>query len=166
MTSEQAAGNVVGAVVVYDGRLLLVDGESGWGLPSGTPEPAESETATAARLVYELTGYLVDGSTLLRPADTAPTAAAPTAAAPTAAAPTAAAPTDMAPTDMAPADMAPADMASTGTRSFVVCQLLSETPSADARLAPEQLRWSPFAEAIAAGLPAPVRVYLEGHTPV
>ncbi|MGW7541147.1 NUDIX domain-containing protein [Streptomyces sp. NPDC054770] len=151
MTSEQAAGNVVGAVVVYDGRLLLVDAESGWGLPSGTPEPAESETATAARLVYELTGYLVDGSTLLRPTDTAPTAAAPT---------------DMASASTASTGTASTDTAPPDTRSFVVCQLLSETPSADARLVPERLRWSPFAEAIAAGLPAPVRVYLEGHTPV
>ncbi|MEU9157701.1 NUDIX hydrolase [Streptomyces sp. NPDC048417] len=131
MTSEQAAGSVVGAVVVYDGRLLLVNEKGGWELPSGTPEPAESATATAARLVYELTGYLVDGSTLLRPTDTASP------------------------------DTAPPD-----ARSFAVCQLLSETPSAEARLGPEQLRWSPFAEAIAAGLPGPVRVYLEGHTPV
>ncbi|MEV7983552.1 NUDIX domain-containing protein [Streptomyces sp. NPDC086519] len=126
MTSERAAGSVVDAVVVYDGRLLLVNAEGGWELPSGAPEPAESVAATAARLVYELTGYLVDGSTSLRPADADPA----------------------------------------GARSFVVCQLLSETPSAGARLAPEQLRWSPFAEAVDAGLPEPVRVYLEGHTPV
>ncbi|MFE4961333.1 NUDIX domain-containing protein [Streptomyces sp. NPDC056660] len=131
MTSEQAAGSVVSAVVVYDGRLLLVNERGGWELPSGTPEPAESATATAARLVYELSGYLVDGSSLLRPTDTAPP-----------------------------------DTTAPDARSFVVCQLLSETPSAEARLGPEQLRWSPFAEAIDAGLPAPVRVYLEGHAPV
>ncbi|MER5523642.1 NUDIX hydrolase [Streptomyces sp. NPDC002677] len=131
MTSEQAAGSVVGAVVVYDGRLLLVNEKGDWELPSGTPEPAESATATAARLVYELTGYLVDGSTPLRPAGTAPL-----------------------------------DTARLDARSFVVCQLLSETPSAEARLGPEQLRWFLFAEAIGAGLPGPVRVYLEGHTPV
>ncbi|MFJ9564818.1 NUDIX hydrolase [Streptomyces fuscichromogenes] len=131
MMSEWSAAGVVDAVVVYDGRLLLVNENDGWELPSGTPEQAESATATAARVVYELTGYLVDGATLLRPTDTAST------------------------------DTAPPD-----TRSFVVCQLLSETPSGDARLVPERLRWSPFAEAIAAGLPAPVRVYLEGHTPV
>lgn len=127
MISEQAAGSVVDAVVVYDGQVLLVDAAGGWRLPSGTPEPAESATATAARLVYELTGYLVDGSSVLRPA---PNAAAPDA------------------------------------RSFVVCQLLSESPSAEARFGPEQVRWVPFAQAIDAGVPGPVRVYLEGHTPV
>ncbi|MEU2623879.1 NUDIX hydrolase [Streptomyces sp. NPDC007157] len=136
MASEQVVGSVVDAVVVYDGRLLLVNERGGWELPSGTSEPAESATATAARLVYELTGYLVDGSTLLRPTGTAPP-------------------------DTATPDTAPPD-----ARSFVVCQLLSETPSAEARLDPEQLRWSPFAEAIGAGLPGPVRVYLKGHTPV
>ncbi|MGW7242147.1 NUDIX domain-containing protein [Streptomyces sp. NPDC054804] len=146
MMSEQAAGSVVAAVVVYDGRLLLVNEKGGWELPSGTPEPAESATATAARLVYELTGYLVDGSTLLRPAD--------------------AAPRDTAPTDTASTDTASTDTAPTDARSFAVCQLLSETPSAEARLGPEQFRWSPFAEAIDAGLPGLVRVYLEGHTPV
>jgi 8-oxo-dGTP diphosphatase len=127
MISEQAAGSVVDAVVVYDGQVLLVDAAGGWRLPSGTPEPAESATATAARLVYELTGYLVDGSSVLRPA---PDAAGPDA------------------------------------RSFVVCQLLSERPSAEARFGPEQVRWVPFAQAIDAGVPGPVRVYLEGHTPV
>ncbi|AVH60363.1 MULTISPECIES: NUDIX hydrolase [Streptomyces] len=69
MTLERAAQGVVEAVVVYDGRLLLVDAQDGWGLPSGAPELAETPEATAARLVYELTGYLADGSTLLRPAD-------------------------------------------------------------------------------------------------
>ncbi|MEU9973453.1 NUDIX hydrolase [Streptomyces sp. NPDC051014] len=132
MISEQAAGSVVDAVVVYDGRVLLVDAAGDWRLPSGTPEPAESATATAARLVYELTGYLVDGSSVLRPA---PDAAEPDTAAPDA-------------------------------RSFVVCQLLSESPSAEARFGPEQVRWVPFAQAIDAGVPGPVRVYLEGHTPV
>ncbi|GAA2919346.1 NUDIX domain-containing protein [Streptomyces mexicanus] len=67
MESEQPAGGLVDAVVVYDGRLLLVEGAGGWGLPSGAPELAESAAAAAARLVYELTGYLVDGSTTLRP---------------------------------------------------------------------------------------------------
>lgn len=127
MISEQAAAGVVEAVVVYNGRVLLVNGQPGWELPSGAPEPAESATATAARLVYELTGYLVDGSTLLRPA---------------------------------------ADTAAPDAHSFVVCRLLSETPSAEARLGAEHLRWSPFTEAIGMGLPGPVRVYLEGHTPV
>ncbi|WP_037854941.1 NUDIX domain-containing protein [Streptomyces sp. NRRL S-340] len=67
MTAEQAAGSAVRAVVVYDGRLLLVEeeGRDGWGLPSGVPEPAETPQATAARLVYESTGYLVDGSATL-----------------------------------------------------------------------------------------------------
>jgi ADP-ribose pyrophosphatase YjhB (NUDIX family) len=51
-----AAQNVVQAVVVYDGRLLLVEGPDGWELPSGFPEPAETAQAAAARLVYELTG--------------------------------------------------------------------------------------------------------------
>ncbi|MGX1273922.1 NUDIX hydrolase [Streptomyces phaeoluteigriseus] len=67
MTPEQDAPGSVDAVVVYDGRLLLVDVPGGWGLPSGVPEPAESPRATAARLVYELTGYLVDGSSPLDP---------------------------------------------------------------------------------------------------
>ncbi|MFJ9346176.1 NUDIX hydrolase [Streptomyces sp. NPDC101237] len=127
MMPEQVAGSVVDAVVVYDGRVLLVDGGGGWVLPSGVPEQAESATATAARVVYELTGYLVDGSSVLRPA---------------------------------------VDTAAPDARSFVVCQLLSESPSSEARFGPEQVRWSPFAEAIGAGVPGPVRVYLEGHTPV
>ncbi|MFD0395735.1 hypothetical protein ACFQ3Z_41560 [Streptomyces nogalater] len=41
MTAERAEG-VVRAVVVYDGRLLLVPEKDGWGLPSGTPQPAET----------------------------------------------------------------------------------------------------------------------------
>ncbi|MEU6577655.1 NUDIX domain-containing protein [Streptomyces sp. NPDC046805] len=66
MTLEDAGGGAVQAVAVYDGRLLLVERQDGWGLPSGAPEPAETPEATAARLVYELTGYLVDGSQPLR----------------------------------------------------------------------------------------------------
>jgi predicted NUDIX family NTP pyrophosphohydrolase len=122
MTLEQAAEDVVDAVVVNDGRLLLVDGQGGWGLPSGVPEDAETAQATAARVVYELTGYLVDGSSLLE--------------------------------------------SESGGGPAVVCHLLSEDPSGEARLTAGQLRWAPFAEAIAAGLSAPVRIYLEGHTPV
>ncbi|MER6329508.1 NUDIX domain-containing protein [Streptomyces sp. NPDC014983] len=57
--------NVVRAVVVYDGRLLLVREAGGWQLPSGAGQPAETAEATAARVVYELTGYLADGSTPL-----------------------------------------------------------------------------------------------------
>ncbi|MGW4563913.1 NUDIX domain-containing protein [Streptomyces sp. NPDC004561] len=64
MALEQAEG-VVLAVVVYDGRVLLVRSADGWTLPSGTPEPAETAAATAARVVYERTGYLVDGSATL-----------------------------------------------------------------------------------------------------
>jgi 8-oxo-dGTP diphosphatase len=61
MAPEPAEGEVR-AVVLYDGRLLLIDGGGGWALPSGTPDPGESAGATAARVVYELTGYLVDGT--------------------------------------------------------------------------------------------------------
>ncbi|CAL9282493.1 NUDIX hydrolase [Streptomyces sp. SudanB182_2057] len=68
MTAERAEG-VVRAVVVHDGRLLLVAERGGWGLPSGTPQPAETPQATAARAVYELTGYLVDGTEALEPGD-------------------------------------------------------------------------------------------------
>ncbi|MFS4094215.1 NUDIX hydrolase [Streptomyces sp. AF1A] len=64
MAQEQAEGVVV-AVVVYDGRVLLVRSGSGWELPSGGPEPAETPEATAARVVHERTGYLVDGSATL-----------------------------------------------------------------------------------------------------
>jgi 8-oxo-dGTP pyrophosphatase MutT (NUDIX family) len=64
MALEQAEG-AVPAVVVYDGRVLLVRSGDGWGLPSGGPEPAETPKATAARVVYEQTGYLVDGSATL-----------------------------------------------------------------------------------------------------
>ncbi|MER5903644.1 NUDIX domain-containing protein [Streptomyces mirabilis] len=67
MTLEQAARGVVDAVVVYDGRLLMVAAQGSWGLPSGAPQLAESAEASAARLVYELTGYLVDGTSVLRP---------------------------------------------------------------------------------------------------
>ncbi|XUL93688.1 NUDIX hydrolase [Streptomyces galilaeus] len=126
MALEQASGELVDAVVVNDGRLLLVDVQGGWGLPSGVPEEAETPQATAARVVYELTGYLVDGSSLLEPE---PATAA---------------------------DGPPA----------VVCHLLSQDPSGEAQLTAGQLRWAPFAEGIAGGLPAPVRAYLEGHTPV
>jgi hypothetical protein len=72
MTFDQAAGAVVQAVVVYDGRLLLVARGEDWALPAGTAEPAESAEATAARIVYELTGYLVDGSQPLEPQDAVP----------------------------------------------------------------------------------------------
>ncbi|CAM5239238.1 MULTISPECIES: NUDIX hydrolase [Streptomyces] len=124
MSLEQAEG-VVRAVVVYDGRLLLVpegDGD-GWTLPSGTPEPAETAQATAARIVYELTGYLVDGTEPLEPRDTA-------------------------------------------GETAVVCQLLSESPSDGGRFAPEQVCWAPMEETAGTPLPASVRTYLRGHTPV
>ncbi|WBO62030.1 NUDIX domain-containing protein [Streptomyces camelliae] len=120
MTLEPAEG-VVQALVLYDGRLLLAEQGDGWGLPSGTPGPAEPAEATAARVVYELTGYLVDGTESLAPDDGA---------------------------------------------TAVICQLLSETPSDGARLAPEQLRWALPAETTDADLPAVVRAYIEGHTPV
>jgi 8-oxo-dGTP pyrophosphatase MutT (NUDIX family) len=122
MTLEQAAEDAVGAVVVNDGRVLLVDVQGGWSLPSGVPEEAETPQAAAARAVYELTGYLVDGTSLLE--------------------------------------------SESGGGSAVVCQLLSDDPSGEARLTAGQLRWASFADAIAAGLPTPVRTYLEGHTPV
>ncbi|MER6070138.1 NUDIX domain-containing protein [Streptomyces sp. NPDC001817] len=125
MTLEPAEG-VVQAVVLYDGRLLLVADGHGWALPSGTPEPAEPAEATAARIVYELTGYLVDGTESL-----------------------------------AAHDAPPAD-----GMSAVVCQLLSETPSDGAALAPEQVRWSSIPETADVVLPEAVRAYLRGHTPV
>ncbi|MGW1757617.1 NUDIX hydrolase [Streptomyces mirabilis] len=126
MTLEQAARGVVDAVVVYDGRLLMVAAQGSWGLPSGAPQLAESAEAGAARLVYELTGYLVDGTSVLRPQGAA----------------------------------------GEDARPAVVCQLLSQAPSAEARLGPEQIRWTRFTEAIDAGLPEAVRDYLVGHTPV
>ncbi|MEK0097478.1 NUDIX domain-containing protein [Streptomyces sp. NPDC056002] len=67
MALEQVAQGVVQAVVVHNGRLLLVEQPDGSALPSGVPEAAESAEAAAARLVYELTGYLVDGSSTLEP---------------------------------------------------------------------------------------------------
>ncbi|MFB7494223.1 NUDIX domain-containing protein [Streptomyces sp. NPDC056161] len=67
MTAERADADTVEALVGYDGRLLLIRGTDGWGLPSGTPQPAETAEATAARVVYELTGYLVDGAQPLEP---------------------------------------------------------------------------------------------------
>lgn len=126
MTLEQAARGGVDAVVVYDGRLLMVAAQDSWGLPSGAPQPAESAQAGAARLVYELTGYLVDGTSVLRSQGTD----------------------------------------GEDARPAVVCQLLSQAPSAEARLGPEQIRWAPFAEALDAGLPEAVRDYLVGHSPV
>lgn len=64
MTSEREAGGTVRAVAVSDGRVLLVTPGEGaaWTLPSGAAEPAESPGATAERVVYELTGHLVDGT--------------------------------------------------------------------------------------------------------
>ncbi|ANH94985.1 hypothetical protein A8713_30600 [Streptomyces sp. SAT1] len=121
MTSEQTPRGAVQAVVVHDGRLLLVDERGGWRLPSGTPEPAETSRATAARVVHETTGYLVDGSSELDPQDAG---------------------------------------------EAVVCQLLTADPSSGARLAPEQIRWVPVAEAAHGALPGAVRDYLAGHTPV
>lgn len=129
MTLEQTARDTVEAVVVDDGLLLLIDTPDGRRLPSGPPELAERPQATAARVVYELTGYLVDGSSVLEPEEE------------------------------------PAGGPVAGP-STVVCRLLSDTPSAEARLTPGQLRWTPFAEAIGAGLPEAVRQYLEGHTPL
>jgi len=122
MTLEQAAEDVVDAVVVDDGRLLLVEVQGGWSLPSGVPEEAETAQATAARAVYELTGYLVDGTSLLE--------------------------------------------SESGGASAVVCQLLSDDPSGEAQLTAGQVRWAPFGEGVPAGLPASVRTYLEGHSPV
>ncbi|MFE9608644.1 NUDIX domain-containing protein [Streptomyces sp. NPDC006012] len=73
MTVEQADSGTVESLVGYDGRLLLILRADGWGLPSGTPQPAETAEATAARVVYELTGYLVDGGqTLKAQQDTVP----------------------------------------------------------------------------------------------
>ncbi|MFG2881213.1 NUDIX hydrolase [Streptomyces sp. NPDC048297] len=126
MTLDQAAGAVVQAVVVYDGQLLLVARGEDWVLPSGTAEPAESAEATAARIVYELTGYLVDGSQPLEHRGEGAEDAIPA----------------------------------------VVCQLLTRSPSEGASLTADQLRWCPFAEAIGSPLPAAVRAYLRGHTPV
>lgn len=126
MTMEQTTEDAVDAVVLYDGKVLLVNAGDRWTLPSGDPELAESASATAARAVYELTGYLVDGST--------------------------------------PLPQQSADSA--GARRAVVCQLLSETPSDNARLEADQVRWSSLEEAVDAGLSETVRVYLEGHTPV
>ncbi|QIY77563.2 hypothetical protein HEP84_49350 [Streptomyces sp. RLB1-33] len=104
----------------------MVAAQDSWGLPPGAPQPAESARASAARLVYELTGYLVDGSSVLRP-----------------------------------------QVAAAGdARPAVVRQLLSRAASAEARLGPEQIRWTPLVEAIDAGMPAAVRDYLKGHTPV
>ncbi|MFI2205383.1 NUDIX domain-containing protein [Streptomyces sp. NPDC020192] len=120
MTLEPAEG-MVQALVLYDGRLLLAEQGDGWRLPSGTPQPAEPAEATAARVVYELTGYLVDGTESLAPDDGA---------------------------------------------TAVVCQLLSESPSDGASLAPERLRWASLAETADADLPAVVRAYVAGHTPV
>ncbi|MFJ5775273.1 NUDIX domain-containing protein [Streptomyces sp. NPDC093094] len=67
MTREETTAASVRAVVVYDGRVLLTDRQGGWGLPAGAPQPAETPEAAAARVVYELTGYLVDGSQTLSP---------------------------------------------------------------------------------------------------
>ncbi|MCQ4206961.1 hypothetical protein [Streptomyces longispororuber] len=68
MERTAAADAAVQAVVVYDGQFLLVALRDGWGLPSGRPEHGESTTVTAERVVYELSGYLVDGTRTLRPA--------------------------------------------------------------------------------------------------
>ncbi|SDP18715.1 NUDIX hydrolase [Actinacidiphila guanduensis] len=67
MSASERARQVVRAVVLYDGRLLLVDRGHGWELPSGTPEPSEPAAATAARVVQELTGFLADGTEPLTP---------------------------------------------------------------------------------------------------
>ncbi|MFC7220172.1 NUDIX domain-containing protein [Streptomyces polyrhachis] len=122
MFPQQGGKGGVQAVVVYGGRVLMVEREGVWGLPSGGYEPAESASAAAARIAYELTGYLVDGSQALRPEADGDTA--------------------------------------------VVCQLLTEDPSDGASLTPEQLRWTPYAQAIEGGVPEPVGTYLRGHTPV
>ncbi len=85
------------------------------GAAVGHPAARQSAQAGAARLVYQLTGYLVDGTSVLRAQGSAG------------------------------ADARPA----------VVCQLLSQAPSAEARRHPEQIRWYSFAEALDAGLPKP-----------
>lgn len=121
MTAERAEG-VVRAVVVTDGRLLLVPEPAGWGLPSGIPQPAETPQAAAARVVYELTGYLVDGTEALDPGDD-----------------------------------------DGGTT--ILCRLLTESPTDGGSLTPDHLRWASVEETADTPLPAPVRHYLEGHTP-
>ncbi len=69
MAVGQCAGGVVRAVVVYDGRVLLVAQPERWGWPAGVPVAGETAAASAARAVYELTGYLVDGSQTLASPD-------------------------------------------------------------------------------------------------
>ncbi|MFJ3496315.1 NUDIX domain-containing protein [Streptomyces sp. NPDC086091] len=124
MTLERTARGTVEAVVVDNGRLLLVGAAEAWGLPAGTPEAAETPEATAARAVYELTGYLVDGSSLLRPTEETPAPAVP----------------------------------------VVVCRLLSDSPSSEATLPAERVRWVPLAEAADAEVPPLVREFLRGRT--
>jgi 8-oxo-dGTP pyrophosphatase MutT (NUDIX family) len=46
----------VGAAVVADGHVLLVDGEHGWDLPSGLAGLSESDVDAAIRLLREETG--------------------------------------------------------------------------------------------------------------
>jgi len=71
VTLEPAEG-VVQAVVLNNGRLLLVRDGHGWALPSGTSQAAEPAQATAARVVYERTGYLVSGTDPLTPPEDSP----------------------------------------------------------------------------------------------
>ncbi|MDF3300279.1 NUDIX domain-containing protein [Streptomyces tropicalis] len=150
MTPERTDQGVVQAVVVYDGRLLLAEGPDGWALPTGGREPAERAEAAAARLVYELTGYLVDGSTVL---PSGPEHAdSPDA--------------QDGPDGLAGPHAAEGAVGARDAVPAVVCQLLSETPSDDARLAPAQRRWMPLAEAARVPLPGAVRRYLEGHASV
>jgi 8-oxo-dGTP pyrophosphatase MutT (NUDIX family) len=51
-----AEARPVGAAVVADGHVLLVDGEDGWDLPGGLAGLSESDVDAAIRLLHEETG--------------------------------------------------------------------------------------------------------------
>jgi hypothetical protein len=51
-----AGARPLGAAVVADGHVLLVDGEHGWDLPGGLAGLSESDVDAAIRLLREETG--------------------------------------------------------------------------------------------------------------
>ncbi|WP_245873230.1 hypothetical protein [Streptomyces phaeoluteigriseus] len=97
-------------------------GAAGAALGSGVPEPAESPQATAARVMYELTGYPTDGSSL---------------------------PDRLGATVVC--RLSAADAGSRTVRTPSARPTSTERPVRERAAHPERLRWAPFAGAIGAG---------------
>ena len=69
-TPDPEQPTIAAAVIVHDGKLLLVrrriaEGTLSWQLPAGAVEPAESSEQAAVRETREETGLIVTATTVL-----------------------------------------------------------------------------------------------------